>query len=116
MLAVYTFLTTLYMMADDFCQSRTPKNDIRARSVSLRERGDHPIHLRSVVQVCQREGLLPLRPDQPAICFATLPDRSQFNRCARLHIELIETLVLYQAALLQTPKCPYESTVQLGYR
>src|SRR5215207_1183018 len=70
MLDVDTFLTTLYVMVDDFCHSAQTK-------------------LRSA--------------------FPTLPDRSQFNRCMRLHTGLIEAFVLHLRALLQKPKCPYEA-------
>ncbi len=61
MLDVDTFLTTLYVMVDDFCHSRTPKKEARTEVVPLRERGHHPGHLRPVVAIRQREGLLPLR-------------------------------------------------------
>jgi hypothetical protein len=86
------------------------ENEIRTRGVSLCKRGDHPGYLRPLVQVRQREGLLPLRSDQPALsAFPTLPNRTQFNRCVRSCTELIEAFVLHLRALLQTSKCSYEA-------
>ena len=40
----------------------------RPSSLPLRERDRHPHHLRPVVPLHQRAGLLPLRPGQPARC------------------------------------------------
>ena len=48
MVDVDTFLTTLYVMVDDFCQSRSPKKTPGSESLPLSERGHHPRHLRPV--------------------------------------------------------------------
>jgi hypothetical protein len=40
--------------------------------------------------------------------FPTLPDRSQFNRLVRSNGDLIESLALHLAALLDARGCPYE--------
>ena len=41
--------------------------------------------------------------------FPTLPDRSQFNRLVRSHIELIEAVALHLVTLLEAQKCSYEA-------
>ena len=40
--------------------------------------------------------------------FPTLPERSQFNRLVRSNGDLIESLAVHLAALLDARGCPYE--------
>ena len=63
-----------------------------------------------MVQILQREGLLPLchRPPQRE-AFPTLPHRSQFNRLVCSYTQLIEEMALYLAGVLETRECPYEA-------
>ena len=41
--------------------------------------------------------------------FPTLPDRSQFNRLVRSHIELIEEIAMHLVKLSGAQRCPYEA-------
>ena len=69
MLDVDTFLTTLYVIVDDFCQSHRPRTGRPGPEASLcRERGHHPLYLRPLVEIRQRERLLPLRRGPSARC------------------------------------------------
>ena len=66
MLDVDTFLTTLYVIVDDFCQSHRPQQRRPGPEASLGESEIiTPGHLRSLEQVLQRAGFLPLRYRPP---------------------------------------------------
>jgi len=110
MVDVDTFLTTLYVMVDDFCQSRVPKRKPGPQaSLSASEVITLSIFARwsrfSSERDFYRYAQTNLRD-----AFPTLPDRSQFNRLSRFHTEFLEAFVLHLAALLvQTRKCPYEA-------
>ena len=110
MVDVDTFLTTLYVMVDDFCQSHPPKRRpgpkaslsesevatlaIFARWDSFGSERDFYRYARS----CLREA------------FPTLPDRSQFNRLVSSHIGLIEDLISHLLlTLLGVRERPYEA-------
>jgi len=41
--------------------------------------------------------------------FPTLPDRSQFNRLVRTHLDLIEAVALHLAEMMEAQRCPYEA-------
>ena len=97
MVDVDTFLTTLYVIVDDFCQSRPPRKRpgpqaalsdsevitlaIFARWARFRSERDFFRYAQS----CLREA------------FPTLPDRSQFNRLVRSCVDLIEEVALAPA-------------------
>jgi hypothetical protein len=62
MLGVDTFLTTLYVIVDDFCHSHPPKrNPGPEASLSESEVITLAIFLCSLEPIRQRAGLLPLR-------------------------------------------------------
>src|SRR5215216_7609473 len=91
------------------------ENETRTRGVSLCKRGDHPGYLRPVVQVRQREGFLPLRPDQAALCFsyparplAVQPLRASAHRTHR-------GFRLASDGSAADAKVPLRSAGQLGY-
>jgi DDE family transposase len=109
MLDVDTFLTTLYVMVDDFCHSQPPRRRpgpqaslSRSEVITLavfarwsRFNGERDFY---------RYAEAKLRD-----AFPTLPDRSQFNRLVRSHADLIEAFVLHLVAVVQTPRCPYQA-------
>jgi hypothetical protein len=109
MVDVDTFLTTLYVMVDDFCHSRLPtKKPGPQASLSASEVITLAIFARwgrfsserdfyRYARACLRDA------------FPTLPDRSQFNRSVRSHDELIEAFVLHLVALLGVQRRPYEA-------
>lgn len=100
MVDVDTFLTTLYVIVDDFCQSRPPTKRpgpqpalsdsevitlaIFARWARFRSERDFFRYAQS----CLREA------------FPTLPDRSQFNRLVRSLVDQIEEVALHLLTLM----------------
>src|SRR5215203_4712497 len=85
MLDVDTFLTILYVMVDDFCQSRAPKMR-RGPEASLcaSEVITLAIFARWSRFASERD-FYRYAQTKLRSAFPTLPDRSQFNRCVRLH-------------------------------
>jgi hypothetical protein len=109
MLDVDTFLTTLYVMVDDFCQSRAPKmRPGPEASLCASEVITLAIFARWSRFASERD-FYRYAQTKLRSAFPTLPDRSQFNRLLRLHTGLIEAFVLHLRALLQTSKCSYEA-------
>jgi hypothetical protein len=107
MLDVDTFLTTLYVIADDFCQSRAPKRKPGPQaSLSASEVITLSIFARWSRFASERD-FYRYAETNLRDAFPTLPNRSQFNRLVRLHTEFLEAFVLHLVALLQRRKCPY---------
>ena len=109
MLGVDTFLTTLYVMVDDFCHSYPPKrNPGPEASLSESEVITLAIFARWNRFASERDFYRYAKANLRD-AFPTLPERSQFNRLARSHIELIEAVALHLVKLLQARRCPYEA-------
>jgi Transposase DDE domain len=112
MIDVDTFLTALYVMVDNLCQSLTQKERRRRpgpdASLSPSEVVTLAIFARWGRFASERDFYryadLYLRN-----AFPTLPDRSQFNRLVRLRLELIEETALHLATLLGAQRAPYEA-------
>ena len=110
MVEVDTFLTALYVMVDDFCQSR-PRERRRPgpdASLSDSEVVTLAIFARFSRFASERDfhryARMHLRD-----AFPTLPDRSQFNRGVRLLVGLIEEVALHLVEVLEVQRCPYEA-------
>ncbi len=105
-----TFLTTLYVMVDDFCQSALPQEKRKPGSLASLQRNE-VITLALFGQWVQfkserafyRYGQHHLRA-----AFPSLPDRSQFNRLMREHRDAICAFALFLVHLLQAQHCLYE--------
>ena len=109
MVDVDTFLTTLYVMIDDFCQSHPPKRRPGPKaSLSEGEVATLAIFARwgrfgserdfyRYARTCLRDA------------FPTLPDRSQFNRLVRSQVGLIEDLISHLVTLLGVRERLYEA-------
>ena len=109
MVDVDTFLTTLYVTVDDFCQSRAPKRKPGPEaSLSASEVITLSIFARWSRFASERD-FYRYAETNLRDAFPTLPNRSQFNRLLRFHTEFLEAFVLHLAALLQTRKCPYQA-------
>jgi hypothetical protein len=110
MLDVDTFLTTLYVMVDDFCHSHspTPKKPGPQASLCASEVITLAIFARWGRFSSERDFY---RYARTCLCnaFPTLPDRSQFNRLVRYHTELIEAFVVHLVAVLDAQRSPYEA-------
>jgi hypothetical protein len=106
---VDTFLTTLYVTVDDFCQSRAPKSKPGPEaSLSASEVITLSIFARWSRFASERD-FYRYAETNLRNAFPTLPNRSQFNRLLRSHTQFLEAFVVHLAALLQTRKCPYEA-------
>jgi hypothetical protein len=105
-----TFLTILYVMVDDFCQSHPPKRRPGPEaSLSASEVTTLAIFARWSRFASERD-FYRYAEAHLLDAFPTLPDRSQFNRLVRSNGDLIESLALHLAALLGARgKCPYEA-------
>jgi Transposase DDE domain len=109
MLDVDTFLTTLYVIADDFCHSQPPKKRPGPEaSLSRSEVITLALFARWSRFNSERD-FYRYADSKLRDAFPTLPDRSQFNRSVRSHANLIEAFVLHLVAVLQTPRCPYQA-------
>lgn len=109
MLDVDTFLTTLYVMVDDFCHSQPPKtrpgpkaslSESEVVTLSVFARFSRFSSERDFYRYAQSNLL---------DAFPTLPSRPQFNRLMRSCTKLIEAFFLHLVALLEVRRCPYEA-------
>jgi hypothetical protein len=109
MLDVDTFLTTLYVSVDDFCQSHpTTKKPAPKASLSESEVITLVVFARWSRFASERD-FYRYAEGNLLDAFPTLPNRSQFNRLARSKEGLIESLALHLATLLGAQKRPYEA-------
>lgn len=110
-----TFLTTLYVVADDFCKSLSLSGSTPGPKASLT--GSEVVTLIIFSQWARfrserdfyRYAVSRLRP-----AFPTLPRRSQFNRLARRHYGTLAAFFRYLADLLQGQSCIYEALDSSG--
>ncbi len=115
MLDADTFLTTLYVMADDFCKYQLPPERALGSRASLTRSEVVTLALfgqwnrfpseRSFYRYANKH----LRP-----AFPTLPYRGQFNRLMRRQYGAIVAFFRYLVALLQTQEPLYEALDSTG--
>jgi hypothetical protein len=109
MLDVDTFLTALYVIVDDFCQSHRPKKRPGPKaSLSESEVLTLCIFARFCRFTSERDFYRYAKSNLRG-AFPTLPDRSQFNRCVRSQAGLVEKLALYLARMMEAQRSPYEA-------
>jgi hypothetical protein len=109
MLDVDTFLTALYVIVDDFCQSNRPKKRPGPKA-SLSE--SEILTLAIFARFCRftsERDFYRYAKSSLRDAFPTLPDRSQFNRCVRSRARLIEEVALHLARTMEAQRCPYEA-------
>jgi hypothetical protein len=107
---VDTFLTTLYVMVDDFCQSR-PQSERRPGPdafLSASEIVTLAIFARWARFTSERD-FYRYASARLIDAFPTLPDRSQFNRLVRHSLGLIEEIALHLADMMGARRCPYQA-------
>ena len=110
-----TFLTALYVLADDFCKSQLPAGNPPGPKPSLT--GSEVITLVIFSQWARfpserdfyRYAVSRLRP-----AFPTLPRRSQFNRLTRRSYGILAAFFRHLADLLQGQLCIYEALDSSG--
>ncbi len=111
MVDVDTFLTTLYVIADDFCQSRLSERPCRPGPKASLSEGE-VITLALFARwsrFASERDFYRYAESRLQDAFPALPDRSQFNRLARSHIGLIEDLCMHLVAMLGVRSSPYEA-------
>ena len=116
MMDIDTFLTTLYVMSDDFCQSQ---------GVDEKHRPGPPASLScSEVVTLAVFGQWAHFPSERAFyryalrhlraAFPTLPEREQFNRLQRQQRDVIVAFSLHLVDQLQAQRCLYEALDSSG--
>ena len=107
-----TFLTTLYVIADDFCHSHLPTSPAKKpgpqASLSPSEVLTLAIFARWARFTSERDFY---RYASACLIGASpsLPHRSQFNRLVRHNLGLIEQIALHLADMMKTQRCPYQA-------
>jgi hypothetical protein len=115
MMGTDTFLTLLYVMADDFCKYHLPPEKTPGPRASLTRsevitlalfgQWSHSPSERGLYRYASKH----LRP-----AFPTLPYRGQFNRLTRQHYGTIAAFFRHLVALLQAQESPYEALDSTG--
>jgi hypothetical protein len=115
MVDVDTFLTTLYVMVDDFCQTSLPPETHPGPEAALSRSETVTLAIfgqwqgfgseRGFYRYAQRH----LRP-----AFPQLPTREQFNRQVRQHHAALVACFLYLGRLLAAQHCLYEALDSSG--
>src|SRR5215216_5654196 len=110
MLDVDTFLTILYVMVDDLCQTHASQQRRPGPPASLSE--SEVITL----TICARWSRFSSERDfyryaeaHLRAAFPTLPDRSQFNRLVRFYAEDIEEIAVKLGVMLEDEVHPYQA-------
>ena len=111
MLDVDTFLTTLYVIVDDFCQSHRPQKQRRP--------GPEPSLCASEVitlaifarwsRFSSERDFYRYAKSHLRGAFPTLPDRSQFNRLVRFYADALEEIALHLAQMIEGGQCLYQA-------
>jgi len=105
-----TFLTTLYVMVDDFCQSELePERPKPGPQASLSRSEVITLALFGQwVQFKSERAFARYAHHHLREAFPQLPDRSQFNRLQRNHRDAITAFALFLVQLLQAQHTAYE--------
>jgi len=110
MIDVDTFLTTLYVMVDDFCQScLTQEKDTPGPTASLQ--CSEVITLAVFgqwVQFQSERAFYRYAEQHLRTAFPQLPARTQFNRLMREHRDAITAFGLHLVELMDSQECSYE--------
>jgi len=105
-----TFLTTLYVMVDDFCKSQLHPEVKLGRKASLSRSEVVTLVLFSQWERFRSErDFYRYAERHLRSAFPSLPDRGQFNRLVRQQHQAISAFFLYLAWHLQAQNCAYEA-------
>ncbi|MCA1607474.1 MAG: transposase [Acidobacteria bacterium] len=110
MLDVDTFLTALYVIVDDFCQSHRPQQRRPGPEASLSE--GEVITLSVFARwsrFASERDFYRYAESHLRGAFPTLPDRSQFNRLVRFHADAIEEIALHLGQIVEGDQFPYQA-------
>jgi len=109
-LDVDTFLTALYVIVDDFCQSHLPQQRRPGPESSLSE--GEVIALSIFARwsrFASERDFYRYAEGHLRGAFPTLPDRSQFNRLVRFHADTIEKIALHLGQIVEGNQFPYQA-------
>lgn len=110
MVDIETFLTTLYVIVDEYCKSELPAEGAahgpeaslsRSEVVTLAVFGQWS-------QFPSERGFYRYAEQHLRPAFPSLPAREQFNRLMRAYRDAILTFGLFLVRLMQAQTCPYE--------
>jgi len=109
MIDVDTFLTTLYVMVDDFCQSKEkPERPKPGPQAEFRRSEVITLALFGQwVQFPSERAFYRYAQHHLREAFPQLPDRSQFNRLQRTHRDAITAFALFLVQLLHAQETSY---------
>jgi hypothetical protein len=110
MLDVDTFLTALYVIVDDFCQSHRPQKRRPGPepSLSAGEVITLAIFARWSRFSSERD-FYRYAQSHLREAFPTLPERSQFNRLVRFYADAIEEIALHLTQMVEGDRCLYQA-------
>lgn len=110
MIDLDTFITTLYVMVDDFCQSKgEPERPKPGPQASLSQSEVITLALFGQwVQFPSERAFYRYASHHLREAFPQLPDRSQFNRLQRTHRDEISALALFLVQVLHAQQTTYE--------
>ena len=110
-----TFLTALYVMADDFFKAALAPEKGPGPNASLTR---SEVVTLAIFGQWTRFGserdFYRYAKHRLRAAFPTLPDRSQFNRLLRRHHEAINAFFLHLVDVMQARRCPYEALDSSG--
>jgi hypothetical protein len=115
MVDVDTFLTTLYVMVDDFCKTSLPPEAHPGPQATLSRSEVMTLALCGQGQGCGSErGFYRYAPRHLRTAFPQLPAREQFNRQLRQHDEALVAFFLHLGPLLAALHCTYAALDSAG--
>ena len=115
MVDVDTFLTTLYVMVDDFCMRSLPPAPHPGPQAALSRSAVVTLALCGQWQGCGRErGFYRYAPRHLRAAFPALPAREQYKRQVRQQYTALVALFLYLVHLLAAQRCAYEALDSSG--
>ncbi len=109
MLDVDTFLTTLYVTVDDFCQSRAPKTRPGPEASLCQSEAITLAIFARWSRFSSERDFYRYATDHLRGAFPSLPDRSQFNRLVRFYTDDIEKMALNLAQMMGDTRSSYQA-------
>lgn len=110
MLDVDTFLTTLYVMVDDLCQSSPPQQNRPGPQASLCESEVITLTIFGRwSRFASERDFHRYAEAHLKEAFPTLPDRSQFNRLVRFHADDMERVAVKLGQTMEGGEPPYQT-------
>ena len=115
MVDVDTFLTVLYVMADDFCKTALPPESHPGPQAALSQSEVVTLALFGQWQCFGSErGFYRYAQRHLRVAFPSLPTREQFNRQVRQQHAALVAFCLHLVRLLAAQRCAYEALDSSG--